>query len=83
MLVLTNLFNIATFDFLDCADKLRFLFDLQSLDQYPPYNDSFNLLGYNFNNVLLNIGLPVFFVMGYLGFVGFYILIFKLPIRIL
>jgi hypothetical protein len=83
VLVLSNFFNIVTFDFFDCTDALQTMFNLQNIDYYLPYNDEFNLLGYSFNSFILNLGMPVFFILGYLFLLICYCLVYKFhePLR--
>lgn len=78
---LQTLFNVVTFDFLDTNPKIQYLFQLRDPEEYPAFNDRFDFLGYSTTNSLYNIGLPVFFIMLYMGMLSFYLLTLLFPIK--
>lgn len=72
---LSSLFNIVTFNFIDVPSYLQYIFFLSNPSAYPQYNESFNFLGYNGSNWLYNIGMPIFIIISYFGFIVIYLLL--------
>ncbi len=72
------LFNVMTFDFFNTSDVLQRMFSLRGESAYPAFNERFEFLGYGTTNVIYNMGLPMFFIMGYLLLLCLYGLTFGL-----
>lgn len=64
---------------MNASEDLQIMFDLKTEDDYPPYNDKFELLGYSTSNSMINIGTPMFMMMAYFALMLIYFIIYKLP----
>lgn len=56
-----------TFDPFNSQYFLQIIFQIEDEDNYPPYNDRFDFLGYNSSNFIYLIGPPIFVFMFYLA----------------
>lgn len=56
ILFMQALFDVITFDFFNTEYFSSLIFGLEDTDNYPPYNDNFDFIGYSTNNFLYNMG---------------------------
>jgi hypothetical protein len=75
------IFDVITFDIFDMNPKLQYIFSLKDVSEYPAYNERFDMLGYSSSNTIYNVGMPVFFIIIYVGLLFLYLIVMKLPGR--
>ena len=66
---------------MDTGDTFQKIFQLKDPEEYPPYNDKFDFLGYSTSNFIYNIGTPLYMVMLFLLYLFVYLIIWKIEFK--
>jgi hypothetical protein len=80
-LFLTTIFSVVNFDILAPSSVLRVVFDLAHEDEYEPYNENFELLGYDNSNFIYLVGSPLIYIAIYVVGVVFYFIMHLLDLK--
>ncbi|CDW82428.1 UNKNOWN [Stylonychia lemnae] len=79
---LRALFSVVNFDVIGTEMILEKVFDLQSSDDYTPYNDNFTFLGYDNSNFIYLIGFPILILIMNILLTIFYLLISRIKLKL-
>jgi len=72
---------VITFDPVDSDLYLEKTFDLQDEDDYEPFNDNFEFLGYESSNFIYLIGMPIFHIFLYIILCVLYVILKRLKFK--